>query len=90
MEVPWDAESEEHIRRRHGVAWHEVEEALIPPIVIDKVQRGAHRVLGVTFAGRRLAVLARLDSAREPVKLITARDMDDSERKTYRRRVGKG
>lgn len=89
MEVPWDAESEAHIRRRHGVAWHEIEEALMPPIIVERVQRGAHRVLGVTFAGRRLAVFVRLDSARKPVKLITAREMDDSERRTYRRRVGK-
>ncbi len=90
MEVRWDAASEEHISRRHGLQWHEVEEALMPPIVIEKVQGDAHRVLGVTFAGRHLGVFVRLDNTRNAEKLITAREMDTSERRTYRRRGRKG
>jgi uncharacterized DUF497 family protein len=90
VEVPWDADSDDHIGRRHHVQWSEVEEALLPPIVIERVQRGAHRVLGVTFAGRHLAIFVRLDSAGNAVKLITARTMTDGERKIYRRRRRKG
>ena len=88
MDVRWDPDSEEHVV--HRVQWHEIEEALMPPIVINKVQRGAHRVLGVTFAGRHLALFVRLDGTGNATKLITARDMVDGERRTYRRRGRKG
>ena len=47
----------------------------MPPIVIEKVQCDAHRVLGVTFAGRHLAVFVRLDNTRNAEKLITAREI---------------
>jgi uncharacterized DUF497 family protein len=89
VEARWTSWSEEHVAR-HGVEWHEVEEALTPPIVSRPVSEGALKVLGRTYAGRYLAVIVSPDGDPPTVFVITARDMDDRERKQYQARQNKG
>ena len=83
---PW---SERHIAS-HGVDWSEIDEALEPPTVGDWVQNGALRVLGTTYEGRYLAILVSPDEGADTVFVITARDMDDDERRRFRTRGRKG
>jgi hypothetical protein len=90
VEARWYSWSEDHIANR-GITWAEIEEALRPPIVTERTDRsGTMRVLGQTTGGRLLAAFVAPDERSATVSVITALDMDDSERRTYRRRKGKG
>ena len=88
MRARWSKWSEAHIA--DDVAWHEVEEALMPPIVTQRVKAGALEVLGQTFDGRYLALYVAPDEDQDTVFVITARTMTDSERRRYRNRKRKG
>lgn len=87
-ELLWDEWNEEHIQT-HGVEPHEVEEVVFDPGSVVLRTRGRRQrryiALGLTEAGRYLLVVL------EPITgnrgyVITARDMDDDERRRFKAR----
>jgi uncharacterized DUF497 family protein len=86
-EVRWDRQSEEHIRR-HNVTIGEVWEALgCQRLLFYRIKSKCYAVLGQTEAGRYLLIiLKRVGKA--TYSLVTARDMQDRERKRYRKSLG--
>lgn len=85
-EIRWTEESEEHIAR-HGVEPAEVEEAAYERPRLEATGRaGVRLVFGTTSAGRYLLVVLG-DHADGSDYCVTARDMTDKERKTFRRKA---
>ncbi len=83
--ITWTEESEDHIAR-HGVTPEEVQEALYTrPRWITPGRSRTTLVFAMTEAGRYLLVVIApaLDGG---VYVVTARDLTDSERRTFRRK----
>ncbi len=83
--ITWTEESEDHIAR-HGVRPEEVQAALyIRPRWITPGRGDTTLVFAMTEAGRHLLVVIApaLDGG---VYVVTARDLTDSERRTFRRK----
>ena len=83
--ITWTEESEDHIAR-HGVTPEEVQEALYTrPRWITPGRSETTLVFAMTNAGRHLLVVIApaLDGG---VYVVTARDLTDSERRTFRRK----
>ena len=85
-EIRWTEESEDHIAR-HGVAPIEVEQVLYSrPRLVAKGRDDVRLVFGTTDSGRHLAVvLSEAEDGR--LFVVTARDMTESERRAFARRV---
>jgi len=77
--------SEEHIAK-HNVTMEEVAEVLSGSHVESAGRDDTVLVSGQTEAGRYLLVVA-VDEGRGQAFVVTAREMSDSEKKAYRRRV---
>ena len=85
-EIMWTEDSEAHIAR-HGVTPDEVEEGLYArPRWIDRGRAGTTVVWCTTAAGRYLMVVV-IDGPDGRDFIVTARDMDDAERKRFRRKA---
>lgn len=90
-EIIWKEQFVDKIERKHHVTIGEVEEVLQSRPLIRKVSRGRVRDQHVyaafrrTHAGRRLVVLF-IDKKRGRALPISARDMDDAERRYYEKR----
>jgi Protein of unknown function (DUF497). len=85
VEVEWDEDAIEHIAR-HQVEPEEVEEILAGRYLLFRGRWRRYYVLGRTEAGRYLfIVLERRERSR--FRVVTARDMTNSERKRFRKRV---
>ncbi|MDP3296249.1 MAG: BrnT family toxin [Thermodesulfovibrionia bacterium] len=84
-QILWDEESVYHIAK-HGISPREVEEAIFEgsPLVL-KGRDGKYIVLSRSLSGRYLIIIAAF-KLKGRVKVITARDMDEKERKYYQRR----
>lgn len=83
--ILWDEESVHHIAK-HGISPMEVEEAVFEgKSLILKGREGRYILLSQTSAGRHLTVVTAF-KLQGRVKIITARDMDEKERKYYQRR----
>ncbi len=84
-QILWNAESVAHISR-HRITPQEVEEAVFDgnPLVF-KTRDKRYVVLSQTLSGRYLMVVIAF-KLKGRVSVITARDMDEKERKYYRRR----
>lgn len=83
--ITWTEESEDHIAR-HDVAPEEIQEALYTrPRWITAGRSGTTLVYAMTDSGRYLLVVIApaLDGG---VYIVTARDLNDSERRTFRRK----
>lgn len=83
--ISWTEESEDHIAR-HRVTPEEVQEALYTrPRWITPGRGETTLVFAMTDAGRYLLVVIApaLDGG---VYVVTARDLNDSERRTFRRK----
>jgi uncharacterized DUF497 family protein len=79
----WDEANVEHIAR-HGYDPDEVEEVFEGKFKIRKGRESAYICYGSTLDGRlAFIVFKRFGGAR--IRVITARDMEDNERRTYRR-----
>ena len=80
-ELEWDDENEGHLAR-HGVTPEEVEEVLFFNPVVRRTRQGRYLAFNQTLAGRHLLVVFAYlrDQLARP---ITARDMDQKERRTY-------
>lgn len=85
-ELEWDENNIEHIAR-HQVTPEDVEEvAFDDEPYIRKVKKSAiNEMLGQTASGRYLKIIYVI-KGNQRSKIITARDMNDWERKYYRRR----
>ena len=80
----WDEENVAHIGR-HRFAPEEVEEVFAGDHRIRRAGQGRYLALGETLDGRlALVVFQRLSKGL--VRVITARDMDESERRLFRRK----
>jgi hypothetical protein len=80
----WDQGNLDHIAE-HGVEPGEAEEIFRSRLYVRRVGE-RYTVLGVTEMGRRLfTVLVRLPGP--VIRIITARDMNDKERKLFERRA---
>ena len=91
-QIIWKAQFVEKIVTKHGVSITEVEELLYSEPHIRKVNRGhvkgehVYAAYGQSLAGRYLIVfyIRKLTGSLLP---ISARDMDDSERKYYEKQA---
>lgn len=81
----WDNRNIEHIDR-HNVTLDEAEEVFIGAL-FRKGREGKLLVYGVTDSGRFLLVVAALKSG-GVIRVVTARDMTQSERRYYLREKG--
>jgi uncharacterized protein len=79
----------EKIESKHGVTFNEVEEAcLSDERHVRRSKEGFHKVFSQTEAGKYLlVVLVNLEGGRW--KIVTAREMTDSERKLYKQVSGR-
>ncbi len=90
-EIIWLEQFAEKIERKHGVTTFEVEQILRGKKKVRRVAKGdvagedVYLALGQTDGGRYLAVFYILKKNRN-VLPISARDMDDKERKRYGRK----
>lgn len=85
LRIEWDEDSVDHIAR-HNVEPEEVEELLVRRHLWHRGRAGRYEALGRSASGRYLmAVLAPRGS--HVYRVVTARDMTNSERKRFRRRI---
>jgi len=70
---------------KHQVDLFEVDEVLGGDPYVRRGREGLHYVLGQTSSGRYLFVVIRY-LGRGSARLVTARDMDPSERRAFRNR----
>ncbi|MBI1979134.1 MAG: BrnT family toxin [Elusimicrobia bacterium] len=83
----WDEDNSEHIAR-HKVTPDEAEEAVAEKHrYLWQRWLGRYCVLGKTMAGRYLFVAFDYYSKDRSAYVATSRDMDDKERKLYKRKV---
>lgn len=81
----WTEDNIYHIAK-HGVTPYEVEEVAFEGApYIRKGRRGRRYLYGKTIEGRHLFIVYVL-SGRGKAQVITARDMDNKERKYYQKR----
>lgn len=82
--ILWEPAIVAKIIRKHGVIPEEVEQVLFEDAPhIRKVSGNRYQGLGQTLDGRYLIVIFVVEKGW--IKPLTARDMDDAERKLYRR-----
>ena len=84
----WDEENVSHIGK-HGVIPEEVEEALTGAAIVFRGRDGRYLAHGQTESGRLLFVVY-VTRPRGRIRVITARDMKETERRLWRRRRTKG
>lgn len=85
--VQWTEQSVEHIAR-HGVTPEETQEACFneyDPPFIRSGKQDLHYVFGKTYSGRLLFVVVKYIK-RGNVRVITARDMNEWEKKYFTKR----
>ena len=83
--LAWSEDAELHIRSRHGVTVSETEEAAYNHrLALKGRTSGVYEVFGRSDAGLYLLVVVRY-LGRGSAKVITARDMTETERRRYRR-----
>jgi uncharacterized protein len=80
----WDEENIDHIGR-HGVSPEEVEEACYERPFVLKGREGLYLVYSQTMDGRYLLVVTRY-RGNGKIRVITARDMTDAEKRLCRER----
>ncbi|WP_137815439.1 BrnT family toxin [Gandjariella thermophila] len=86
-EIRWTDELDEHIWVRHGVTPGEVEQVLYTrPRWVATGRDGTTYVYGRRDAGRFLLVVLS-EAQTNDYYVVTARDMTDGERRTYRRKA---
>jgi uncharacterized DUF497 family protein len=89
VELRWHASSDEHIAR-HGVSWDEATDVASEAVLRRPANSpDADKLLGVTVGGRHLALIVVPDDNGRTGYLVTARDMNSTERAAWRRWKGK-
>ena len=83
----WTQEVVDKIWQKHHVSADEVEEAMFDDSPAgSKGAAGSYWVYGQTVSGRYLFIVLRKREGKGRYKVITARDMEESERKYYGKR----
>jgi uncharacterized DUF497 family protein len=82
-EFEWDEDNEEKLLRRHNVSAFEAEQCFANPHT-NRRHGDAMLMLGTTDSGRML-LLVYEQQANGVVRVYSAREMTDRERRTYRR-----
>ena len=82
----WDAHNINHIARHHVVP-DEVEELWESRIYLFRGRSGRYQALGQTAVGRYLTCIFERGHEPGQVRVVTARDMNDKERRLFRRKV---
>ncbi|MEW6681074.1 MAG: BrnT family toxin [bacterium] len=84
-QILWDEDSIYHIAK-HSVSPREVEEAVFEgnPLILKRMEK-RYIVLSKTLAGRYLTIVIAF-KLKGRVKVITARNMDEKERKYYEKK----
>lgn len=91
VDIIWRPEVIDKLDWKHGVAPEEVDQVLFGQPLFRKVQKGyvqgedVYAALGRTEAGRYLSIFIIHKQSGEAL-VLTARDMDDKERRYYERR----
>ena len=80
----WDDDNIEHIAN-HGVEPYEAEEVIDDDPFITKVGQGKYLAYGQADGGRYLLIVFATKSEQR-IRVVTARDMTNSEKKRFRRR----
>jgi uncharacterized DUF497 family protein len=80
----WDDENVLHIER-HQFSPEEVEEVFDGAYKVRRTRQGLHIALGETLDGRLAFVVFRRLS-KGIIRVVTARDMENNERRLYRRK----
>lgn len=84
----WDDGNILHLELKHGIKPYEAEETIAYKPLFKKVKKGKYAALGPTLDGRYLVmVFERKDKGK--ARVVTGWDMDDSERKYYKREVNR-
>lgn len=81
----WDQENLEHISR-HFVDSMEVEQVFDGKYLVRKTKENKYLVWGQAYSGRYLFIVFRY-LGKGKIRVITARDMMDKDKKFYLRRV---
>jgi uncharacterized DUF497 family protein len=84
IELEWDDENIDHIWE-HRIIPEEIEEVLESRYLFERGRKGRYYVLGQSTTGRYLFVVMEQKSS-ALFRVITARDMKQSERKRYKER----
>ncbi len=99
-EITLSSGVKEKLLKKHNIEIWEIEEVIYDdPHAFSLAYRDCYFVHGQSFAGRYLLVLVRILSQEETadlnfepgvsvLKIITARDMNDKQRRMYTRRKG--
>jgi len=85
IQYDWDEENVFHILSRHSISPEEVEETCYNNPLVLRGRQGTYYALGQTDAGRYLIVVLRY-KGKGRVRVITAREMTQTERKRFLRR----
>ena len=84
--IEWQADRIAHIQVKHQVTPREAEEVCFShPVILRGKGKHIYQVMGQTQAGRYLFIVVRF-LGENKVRVITARDMGQTERKWYSRR----
>ena len=76
------------IESKHGITFNEIEEAcLSDKRHVRKGKEGLYKLFGQTDAGRYILVVL-LNLGDSNWKVVTAREMTDSERQLYKKSIG--
>ncbi len=83
----WDEKNDNHIAE-HGVAIFEVEEAILfrKPLY-QRSKEGKYIAYSVTGEGRYLFIVFAIKN-KNRIRVISARDMNEKERRYYRKKKG--
>lgn len=82
-ELRCDEDTKLHIWSRHRVSYEEVEEAaFLRPLVFRGREKGLYGIHGRTETGRYIVLFVR-KLGKGVARLITARDMSQTERRRY-------
>lgn len=84
IKLEWEDENIEHIWR-HRIIPEEIEEVLESRYLFECGRKGRYYVLGQSTGGRYLFIVMEQKTS-ERFRIITARDMNQSERKRYKER----
>jgi uncharacterized protein len=80
----WNEDNEDHIISKHQVWPEEVEELFSYKHHVRKTKDKKYLVYGQTSSGRYLSVVVIL-KPKNKIKVITARDMTDKEKRAFRK-----
>ena len=83
-DLEWTLDRLEHVAR-HFISSEEVEEVFASPLVFKRGRGGVYEAWGQTESGRYLLVIFRYLGHNQAWP-ITARDMDENEKRLFRRK----